>query len=104
MAHRRIDYAGSTNPIYFGGEWQPSPTDKREQAILSAVIDNPDFLEMTDSEWDRWIEHATKQTAGSDCVTFPASGCGMWSRSERRGRPRKETDWRKTIEQRNITI
>jgi len=25
MAHKRIDYAGSTNPIYFGGEWQPSP-------------------------------------------------------------------------------
>lgn len=87
MAHKRIDYpAGSTNPIYFGGEWQPSPTDKREQSILSAVIDNPDFLKMTDAEWDRWIEHATKDT----CITPVVGGAGIGSALPRRGRPRKD--------------
>lgn len=86
MAHRRIDYAGSTNPIYFGGEWQPSPTDKREQAILSAVIDNPDFLKMTDAEWDYWLSHATTE----HCITPVVGGAGIGSALPRRGRPRKE--------------
>ena len=87
MAHRRIDYAaGSTNPIYFGGEWQPSPTDKREQTILSAVIDNPDFLKMSDAAWDTWLRHTTTD----NCITPVVGGAGIGSALPRRGRPRKD--------------
>lgn len=83
MAHRHIDYAGSTNPIYFGGEWQPSPTDKKEQAILSAVIDDPDFLKMSDAAWDHWLRHATTEY----CITPVVGGAGIGSALPRRGRP-----------------
>jgi hypothetical protein len=91
MAHKRIDYAGSNNPIYFGGEWQPSPTDKKHYAKMDIMFKDSDLLKQVEKlsqpEFELWL---SQQADSFDCITPVVGGAGIGSALPRRGRPRKE--------------